>query len=150
MKDNHIEIFECEKCGRVIKAKPPIVCNCSQQFQIKINKIGYSKMDNQENNTTQSPNIIQKAQNFGAAVIRHAQNKMILVANNIKDERMSICSGCEFYNTTNANNPTCNKCGCFLKIKTGWASEKCPIGKWSDIKTQSSGGCGCNKKQNNQ
>lgn len=131
--NNNIEIFTCEKCGRTIKARPPIVCPCSKN-----------------ENSQQAPGIIQKAQNFGAAVARHAQNRFINVATNIKQERLDICKNCEFYNSTNPDNPTCNKCGCFLKIKTSWASEKCPIGKWADIKTQSSGGCGCNKKQNNQ
>jgi hypothetical protein len=139
MSEINIEIFTCDKCGRTIKAIPPIVCPCSISNSVIIHNIGPS-------GTTSQPNMIQKAQNFGKAIVKHAQNKFISVSNNIKEERLSICKNCEFYNQTNPDNPTCNKCGCFLKIKTGWASEKCPINKWLDIKTQSGGGCGCNKK----
>jgi hypothetical protein len=42
-------------------------------------------------------------------------------------KRLDICKTCEYHN---ANTNQCNKCGCFLKIKASWNSEKCPIDKW--------------------
>lgn len=90
----------------------------------------------------ESPSLLQKAQNFTTSIINHISNGMIKVSDSIKEERMNICKSCPFFNPNN----TCNKCGCFLEVKTGWASEKCPEGKWLEIKTQSSGGCGCSKK----
>jgi len=93
-------------------------------------------------NNTQPPSLIQKAQNFATSVVNHISNGMVKVSDPIKKERMEICRACPFFN---ASNTTCNKCGCFLEVKTGWASEKCPEGKWDEVKTQSSGGCGCNK-----
>ncbi len=91
------------------------------------------------------PNIIQKTRNFVKSVVNHVANGMENVSSSVKEERMSICRACPFFNQADPKNPTCNKCGCYLEIKTGWASEKCPEGKWHDIKTASGGGCGCNK-----
>ncbi len=91
------------------------------------------------------PSLIQKAINFTSSVVNHVVSGMENVSTAVKEERMSICRTCPFFNSANPKNPTCNKCGCFLEIKTGWASEKCPEGKWHEIKTASSGGCGCNK-----
>lgn len=147
-------MWKCSKCDTIINAnlQYPIHCACGwiDYGNGKIIQSEIMSKVESSGNFSQPPNIIQKAQNLTKAVVKHAQNGFISVSNNIKEERLSICKGCEFYNQTNPDNPTCNKCGCFLKIKTGWASEKCPIDKWMDIKTQSSGGCGCNKKQNNQ
>lgn len=41
--------------------------------------------------------------------------------------RYSICEGCEFFH---APSKRCKKCGCFLRWKTAWRSQSCPIGKW--------------------
>jgi hypothetical protein len=43
------------------------------------------------------------------------------------ERRYSICENCEFFH---APSKRCKKCGCFLKWKTAWRSQKCPIGKW--------------------
>ena len=55
------------------------------------------------------------------------------VSDDIKDARMELCNSCEFlFTPTNQ----CKKCGCFVKIKTGFAPFKCPIGKWGPITTK--------------
>lgn len=41
--------------------------------------------------------------------------------------RLEICMGCEHLNKRLVK---CNKCGCFMKLKTTLKSAKCPIGKW--------------------
>jgi hypothetical protein len=41
-------------------------------------------------------------------------------------ERINICRGCEFLK----KHTRCEKCGCFMKIKTKLTAAKCPIGKW--------------------
>ena len=40
--------------------------------------------------------------------------------------RINMCRGCEFLK----KHTRCEKCGCFMKIKTKLAPAKCPIGKW--------------------
>lgn len=88
------------------------------------------------------PTTIEKIVNVTKAVIKHVANGMVNVSDSVKEERMNICKSCPLFNSSNT---TCNQCGCYLVEKTKWASEKCPIDKWGEIKTQSSGGCGCNK-----
>lgn len=133
----------CPKCSKQYNnAKLPFYCSCSQYIsQDLLNHI----KNNNKSNDNKEPSLIVKAKNFTNSVINHVSNGMAAVSASVKEERMAICRACPFFNETNPKSPTCNKCGCFLDIKTGWASEKCPEGKWLDIKTQSSGGCGCSK-----
>ena len=49
----------------------------------------------------------------------------LIAPEHIKQERLTICSTCE----NNIMN-ICSKCGCILKLKTQWASTKCPADKW--------------------
>lgn len=91
--------------------------------------------------------------NFIKSIYGHVSNGLINVSVKKKQERLSICSSCEFYNSLISQ---CKQCGCLLEIKTLWASEKCPIDKWtSEISSENqsasqlipaSGDCGCNKK----
>ena len=49
---------------------------------------------------------------------------------------LNICKSCEYFNESLHQ---CRHCGCFLQIKTSWASEKCPIDKWNseiEVKNQ--------------
>jgi hypothetical protein len=43
------------------------------------------------------------------------------------EERMKICASCEEYIKEENR---CNLCGCYMRVKTRIATEKCPIGKW--------------------
>lgn len=109
-------------------------CYTEHQNQPQICFCGYSFIE--------PPTVAQKAVNLVKAVVKHVSNGMVNVSDSVKEERMNICKSCPFFNSANT---TCNQCGCYLEEKTKWASEKCPLDKWSDIKTQASGGCGCNK-----
>jgi hypothetical protein len=43
------------------------------------------------------------------------------------DARLAICQQCpHFYQKLQK----CNKCGCFMKLKTRLHNASCPIGKW--------------------
>ena len=93
-------------------------------------------------------------QNFSKALFNHTINGFQYVSAEAKNDRLSICNNCENYEKVNK---MCNICGCFLEIKTGWASEKCPIDKWgTEITTENlennipqnvnqTKDCGCNK-----
>ena len=89
-----------------------------------------------------SPTLTEKARNFIRATVKHVATGMNLVSNEIQEKRMTICKGCEFYDDNNQN-PHCSKCGCFLNIKTTWASEGCPVGKWEAVATTPRGGSNC-------
>ena len=95
-------------------------------------------------NKNEMPSFLEMAKNAGASVVNHAMNSFQSVPSNVKEERISICEGCEHYNSETTR---CNECGCFINIKADWASEKCPIDKWGMWTDRPSGGCGgCGKK----
>ena len=50
----------------------------------------------------------------------------VLADNDIAMYRINICSQCEFLK----KHTRCEKCGCFMKVKTKLGFSKCPIGKW--------------------
>jgi len=66
-------------------------------------------------------------QEFINSVANYAKNGFKNVPENIRQDRLSICKSCEFLIESTVQ---CAKCGCFLAIKTKWATEKCPIDKW--------------------
>ena len=106
------------------------------------------KQDEPEKEQQQPPNMMQKASNLAKASARYAGSGFKKASEQTKNERMEICKKCKFM-TGPEDDPSCNKCGCFLSLKTAWATESCPIGKWSSSFGQSqSGGCGsCGKKK---
>jgi hypothetical protein len=50
----------------------------------------------------------------------------MLADNDITKYRVNICKQCEFL----TKYTRCEKCGCFMKLKTMLGPSKCPIGKW--------------------
>jgi hypothetical protein len=93
--------------------------------------------------------IFKKAFNFTKASVKHIATGFNKVDPKISEKRMEICKSCEFYqDERDKDNPSCQKCGCFLAIKTTWASQACPVGKWPSYATNQrrKGGCGgCGK-----
>ena len=84
----------------------------------------------------------------------HAIDGFSCVDSDSKECRINICKSCEYFNIKFVK---CNYCGCFLDIKTSWATESCPLGKWGELSKEEisstpnpsffakPGGCGCNK-----
>lgn len=56
---------------------------------------------------------------------------MFYVNDEIAEQRMSICTNCEFFKESTNQ---CDKCGCFMKYKTKLKFCECPIGKWKKEK----------------
>jgi hypothetical protein len=71
--------------------------------------------------------MMQQAGNFLKSAFRHVRAGLPMVDEATKNQRMSVCQSCPEFNTARG---TCNVCGCYLKAKTAWALEKCPLGKW--------------------
>ena len=95
----------------------------------------------------QDPSIIDKAANLAKASVKYAASGFENVSDSRKRNRMDICKTCEFFGGSE-DNPTCGKCGCYLNVKTSWASESCPIGKWSASKQNQTHSCkSCGKKK---
>ena len=91
--------------------------------------------------------LAKQARQFGGAALNHAKNKFKMTSEEEQKKRLEICNSCEFIDN-NKDNPRCHECGCFLNIKTGWASQRCPIGKWEAVEPEEKGpGCGgCRKR----
>jgi hypothetical protein len=71
------------------------------------------------------PSLLTQAKNFTKATVRHVSNGMRKVTQDVYDRRLQACAEC-----THKTGTRCSKCGCFLRAKAWWASEKCPVGKW--------------------
>ena len=67
------------------------------------------------------------AVNFINSIINHAYNNFKYLPNDKIKLRLDICNECEFLDKDSFK---CGLCGCYVKIKSGWASEKCPANKW--------------------
>lgn len=80
------------------------------------------------------PSMLTQVVNAATATVRHVANSIHEVPSEIAEKRLSICESnkCGYY-LPNDDNPRCGHCGCFLKIKTKWAKESCPIGEWGDF-----------------
>jgi len=79
------------------------------------------------------PSVGQLAANFGKAVVEHIVDGFEKVTLPVYQARLNACNNCEeFYENGRCLHP---KCGCILANKAWWASESCPLEKWSE-KTQ--------------
>lgn len=77
---------------------------------------------------TRSPGLIQKAVNFGKAVVAHAASGFKAADKEVYDERVRLCRSCDKFD---GKKGTCQLCGCaVVAIKAKWAEQKCPDGKW--------------------
>jgi uncharacterized paraquat-inducible protein A len=78
----------------------------------------------------QLPSVGEMTLNFVSAVKSEVRSRVLGAKNVSEDEikqRLEICNSCEFFQ---APSQRCKKCGCYLKWKTAWRSQKCPVGKW--------------------
>jgi len=72
-------------------------------------------------------NVVNLARNFGNSVINHIADGLKQAPEEEFNKRMNICKSCDQYDSVSIR---CNNCGCFLKVKASWNSEKCPLNKW--------------------
>jgi len=85
----------------------------------------------QASNKPQKPSLGTMAKTFSQSVVRNIQS--VASGNALKlteqdaNARLEVCKKCEFFNSIQQR---CNKCGCFMAIKTYLKAEKCPIGRW--------------------
>ena len=82
----------------------------------------------------QEPTAAELAANFSSALARWSAAGFPVVSREIYDDRAAICAPCEFWDGAarlGLGKCTHKKCGC-TKMKRWLATEKCPLGKWSD------------------
>ena len=124
--------MKCSFCGKNVNGSKCSVCGARVPLSKENN-------NNEETETLQinEPTLTKKAINFSKSAVKHAASGFKSVDEKTQQNRMDICKKCEYYEE--ANN-SCKKCGCFLQIKTSWASEACPEGKWAAEEMKSKGG----------
>jgi hypothetical protein len=79
------------------------------------------------------PNLLGKAANLARATASHVAAGMPLVDDATYEERLSICRSCVGPGGYwDAAREVCmnSSCGCAMKVKTRWAEQRCPIGRW--------------------
>jgi len=109
-------------------------CNCGVDFNDMCascpNRKWGSFFCEEGQETANFPDIKEQALNFASAAtseIKAMFNKDQKITKKEKNKRLEICKNCCFFDITSER---CKKCGCYLKWKTGWRSQHCPIGKW--------------------
>lgn len=77
------------------------------------------------------PGLARKGVNFGRAVARHVADGRRKASSEIYEQRLAVCSACP---SCDLERMVCREsaCGCRLRIKASWNSERCPLGKWPD------------------
>ncbi|MAH50982.1 hypothetical protein CMI37_34515 [Candidatus Pacearchaeota archaeon] len=68
---------------------------------------------------------VVKTQKFDLRGMSDRLKNVMLHDQEVIDKRWDICKGCEFLNDNK-----CEKCGCYMKVKTRVATARCPVGKW--------------------
>jgi hypothetical protein len=64
------------------------------------------------------------------------KGKHVIVPQEIAEQRWEICKGCPYLKydetnpDTNKKDGRCTECGCFMNVKTHYATAECPISKW--------------------
>jgi len=85
------------------------------------------------------PPLVKQAANFAKATIKHIADMGRNTPDMVMKSRLEICNKCD-----KNSNGRCSECGCFIDVKTSWASEACPLGHWLEYKDTPGkcGGCG--------
>jgi hypothetical protein len=92
----------------------------------RTNQYGMTVLGRLKKDKPKLPSKIQMAKNLAVAVKDHIKEGSEDATAEELENRLSICSICEF-----RNNEQCSLCGCFLAKKAKWAEQECPIGKWT-------------------
>lgn len=87
------------------------------------------------------PSLIEQAKNLARTITDSSKEAIkgnrVFVPVEVKEERMSICSKCEYLYkspTGKAAFNRCMACGCNIPGKVAQAAAKCPVNKWMPYK----------------
>lgn len=128
MCQSNLNGIKCHRCGTYVEREA-------------------NKMPEDEKISSEAKNTFtKKVKSFVSSASEHVGSGFKNVSDQTKKQRLAVCKKCNSYNK---QNNSCNDCGCFLSLKTSWASESCPQGKWArEIHSNKSKTCGgCDKKK---
>ena len=72
---------------------------------------------------------IQSAFDSLKKITKNAVNGDVLVASEVKQGRLEICSKCDSFKSLTRQ---CRECGCFMDLKAGLKDMTCYKGKWNE------------------
>ena len=73
------------------------------------------------------PSAVKRGFSLAQSLLRYAREGFPNVAQDVYEQRMVTCSGCDDLNKERA---TCNLCGCYVEYKGRMKTESCPKNKW--------------------
>ena len=134
-------MFRCQKCGSIFPClSNGCACHCGfvNYFDQPEAPVEPQQVKPEEK-PEEMPSLLQQAKNLGNSLVKHVANGAKKVPNDIYESRINTCDSCDYL-----QDDRCRACGCFVKLKAGWASEKCPLDKWGTYNTDNGkcGGCG--------
>jgi hypothetical protein len=84
-----------------------------------------------DSSTKELPSLTDMAKGFiGSAkdiISGVVAGEGLIASDEVHIHRMNICGGCEFFIR---DEKRCNKCGCFMEVKSKFINTTCPIDKW--------------------
>lgn len=82
---------------------------------------------------------IEKLKSAYSATVKFAKAGIPSIAQEILENRQSICRSCDQWDSKSFNNTgRCKKCGCSTWAKLRMATERCPLGKWEAASVEDS------------
>jgi hypothetical protein len=85
----------------------------------------------QDQEVSSTVSVLEMAGTLSNSILRWASSGFQVVANDVLEDRKTICSACDLWDPTAfGGTGRCKKCGCSTQAKLRIATEKCPIGKW--------------------
>lgn len=72
------------------------------------------------------PSIAKQIANFSQAIVEHVSTGRVHVGEEDYKKRIDICNLCNYFR----DDGRCSICGCYMKVKARWESQKCPFGLW--------------------
>jgi hypothetical protein len=72
----------------------------------------------------ETPGWLTMGKNLLVSMYKHVRAGMPEVGEEERERRLATCRGCEHYRPEQER---CGQCGCFLRFKTKWAGEACPL-----------------------
>ena len=86
-----------------------------------------------------TPGLVARAARFTAATARWIGAGAPLRSQAGREAALEICASCD-----KNQNGWCAECGCWIRLKTAYATERCPLGKWGPERKEGRrcGSCG--------
>jgi len=119
----------------IYKPKPTIDRPATEEELEQIDKT--EKMLGEEKRLPPASQMIRNlATDHWRSLKAFVKGKQVIVPQAVAEQRWEICKQCTYLKydetnpDTNKKDGRCTECGCFMNVKTHYATAECPIGEW--------------------